>query len=217
MNQDKKDINKKCCGECQCQDCGLEGCSCQDCQCCDGKCCEGCQCGTPNPSEIDKLAERVKGLEDQLKRAVADYQNLEKRVAEGRSELSSWATGELLKKMLPILDHLEKAVAGMSQEDRKSGWAKGVEMAVKNFKETLKSEGLEEIKVEGKFNPSLHEAVDMKDGEDGEVLEVAETGYNLNGKILRPAKVIVGRESSNHPEERNSDEGSNREQLKEEN
>ena len=81
-------------------------------------------------STANPLEERVKALEDQLKRAVADYQNLERRVAEGRSELTAWTTSEVLRKILPAVDHLEIALRGMSDEERKSGWAKGVQMAV---------------------------------------------------------------------------------------
>lgn len=132
-------------------------------------------------------------LRNQLKRAVADYQNLEKRVSEGRSELNSWATGELLKKLLPTLDHLEQALSGISEEEKQSGWVKGVELAVKEFNQVLAQEGLEEIAVDGQFDPSLHEAVDTREGENDRILEVVRKGYNLNGKVLRPAQVVVGR------------------------
>jgi molecular chaperone GrpE len=144
----------------------------------------------------DSLEERVKVLEDQLKRAVADYHNLEKRISEGRSELSSWANSELIKKLLPVLDHLDKALSGMSKEELNSGWAKGVAMSVKMLKEILKQEGLEETETLGQFDPLLHEAVDSREGEHDKVLEIVETGYKLHGKILRPARVVVGRESN---------------------
>lgn len=148
-------------------------------------------------SEIDQqLAEitaRLSATEDQLKRAVADYHNLEKRVAEGRSEMATWATGELIKKILPVLDNMEKTVEGAGDEAKGSGWFKGVEMSVKQLKAVLREEGLDQIGADGQFDPSLHEAVDTRDGKDGEVLEVVEKGYNLHGKVLRPARVVVGR------------------------
>lgn len=144
-------------------------------------------------SDLKQLEEKLVSLEDQLKRAVADYQNLEKRVAEGRSELSTWATSNLVRKLLTVLDHLEKALAGASEQERSSGWYKGVEMTAAQFKTVLKEEGLEEIGADGEFDPSLHEAVDIKEGEDNKILEVAEKGYGLHGKILRPAKVVVGK------------------------
>lgn len=144
-------------------------------------------------AELSSLQELSGQLETQLKRAVADYQNLEKRISEGRSELSSWATAELIKKILPVLDNLNKATAGASDEEKKSGWFKGVEMGVKQLSQVLAQEGLDEVKADGQFDPSHHEAIDMREGNDGEVLEIVEKGYTLNGKILRPTKVVVGK------------------------
>jgi molecular chaperone GrpE len=150
-------------------------------------------------SELEQVRNEQASLDNQLKRAVADYQNLEKRISEGRSELTTWATGNLISQILPVLDNLEKAMVGMSDEEKKSGWAKGVEMSVKQLKEVLKSEGLEQITIEagGQFDPALHEAVDTRVGENDKILEVVTKGYNLNGKVLRPAKVVVGRKDNN--------------------
>lgn len=144
-------------------------------------------------NKVEELEIKVNELEAQLKRAVADYQNLEKRVAEGRSELTRWGTGELINKLLPALDHLEQALNGASESDQQSGWYKGVEMAVKELNQVLQSEGLEQIKADGQFDPNLHEAIDTREGEDNKILEVVRRGYTLNGKILRPTAVVVGR------------------------
>lgn len=162
--------------------------------------------------EIDKVRTEQSMLDNQLKRAVADYQNLEKRVSEGRSELTNWATTELIKKLLVVLDHYEKAISGATEGERQSGWFKGVVLATQQLQQVLKDEGLEEIAADPstssgqgvQFDPTLHEAVDTREpssaqalagkGENS-ILEVVEKGYNLNGKVLRPAKVIVGRKS----------------------
>ena len=148
--------------------------------------------------EQNKLEERVSELENQLKRAVADYHNLEKRVSEGRSELTRWGTAELLTKILPVLDHLEQALSGVSEQEKQSGWVKGVELAVKEFEQVLASEGLGQIAADGQFDPALHEAVDTQEGEDNKILKVVRKGYNLNGKVLRPAQVVVGRKEQNN-------------------
>ena len=140
-----------------------------------------------------ELEERVAGLENQLKRAVADYQNLEKRVAEGRSELNAWGTSELICRLLPVLDHLEKAVEGAGETEKQSGWFQGVEMSIKQFKDVLKNEGLEEIESDGQFDPSLHEAIDIREGENDMVLEIGQKGYTLKGRVIRPTKVVVGK------------------------
>ena len=167
----------------------------------------------------NQLEQRVSELESQLKRAVADYQNLEKRISEGRSELTSFVGGELIKRLLPVLDHLEQVVDGsrsiLSERSESKDWFRGVELAIKEFKQVLASEGLEEIVADpaaggtgSVFDPALHEAVDTRDGEDNTILEVVRKGYNLNGKVLRPAQVVVGRKSEDHPERAQQVEGS---------
>ena len=155
--------------------------------------------------KVEQLEQKVAELDNQLKRAVADYQNLEKRISEGRSELTSFVAGELVNKLLSVLDHLEQATAGAPEEEKQSGWFRGVELAVKQFKDVLRLEGLEEIQTVGEFNPSLHEAVDVREmpppldsseiHKDNMILEVVRKGYTLNGKVLRPAQVVVGRKS----------------------
>ena len=147
-------------------------------------------------TEFSNLQEQFEIVSGQYKRALADYQNLEKRVQEGRAEMATWASTNLIEKLLPSLDYLEQALGGASDEAEKSGWFKGVEMAVRALKDTLKSEGLDEIGADGQFDPSLHEAVDTRVGEEQKILEVTRKGYRLNGKVLRPALVIVGRKES---------------------
>ncbi len=156
----------------------------------------------------DQLEIRVADLENQLKRAVADYQNLERRISEGRSELTGFVSGELVKKLLPVKDHLEQALSGVSEAEKQSGWVRGVELAVKEFEQVLSQEGLDQIAADGVFDPSLHEAVDLRSGDDNMILEVVRKGYNLNGKVLRPAQVVVGRKSNGNPERPEEAEGS---------
>jgi molecular chaperone GrpE len=140
-------------------------------------------------------------VNSQFKRALADYQNLEKRVAEGRSEMNSWAVTNLLTRIAQVLHYFDQAFKGVSEEEQSSAWFKGVKMANLQLQQVLQSEGLEEIKIDpgsppgtgSQFDPALHEAVDTRDGEDGKILEVVEKGYMLNGKILKPARVIVGK------------------------
>lgn len=152
--------------------------------------------------KAQELENRINELENLLKRAVADYHNLEKRVSEGRSELTRWGTNELITRILPILDHLEQALAGASEADRQSGWFRGVELAVKELNQVLQSEGLEQIEADGQFNPNLHEAVDTAEGDDNKILKIVRKGYNLNGKVLRPAGVVVGRSSAPREEKK---------------
>lgn len=156
-------------------------------------------------TKIKELEEKVASLDNQLKRAVADYRNLEQRVSQGRSELTNYVGAELIRKVLPALDHLEQVVdqgrSTLSEQSESNGWFKGVELAVKELNQVLKSEGLEEILADPsaslgtgiQFDPNLHEAVDTQEGEDNMILKVVRKGYNLNGKVIRPAGVVVGR------------------------
>jgi molecular chaperone GrpE len=144
-------------------------------------------------TELQKLQEDFETVDAQFKRALADYQNLEKRVAEGRADLNSWAVTNLLTRIAGVMHYFDQAFKGVSESEQKSGWFKGVQMATLQLQQVLKDEGLEEIRADGQFDPALHEAVDTREGEDGKILEVVEKGYKLNGKILKPARVIVGK------------------------
>ena len=143
-----------------------------------------------------QLEERMTELEDQLKRALADYQNLEKRVHADSSAVAHSLRSELVLKLLPVLDSLDQAVAGASESEAESGWLKGVMMSIKQFRQILAEEGLIEIPTDGKFDPVLHEAIDVKEGENDKILDVVQRGYTFNGRVLRPAKVIVGKEAN---------------------
>ena len=151
--------------------------------------------------KIADLDKQIVESDKQLKRAVADYRNLEQRISQGRSELTSFVGAELVKKLLPILDHLEQALSGIGEAEKQSGWVKGVELAVKELNQVLQGEGLDEILADGVFDPSLHEAVDVQEGEDGKILKVVRKGYKLNGRILRPAGVVVGRKTESVKED----------------
>ena len=134
---------------------------------------------------IKKLEEEVMDLTNKWKRALADYQNLEKRMVQEKGEFTQFASASLLDKLLPILDGLEKCHEHLKD--------KGLGLILDQFKKVFKSEGLEEIKAKGEiFNPQSMDAIEMTKGEKNKVIEVILKGYKLNGKILRPAKVKVG-------------------------
>jgi len=144
-------------------------------------------------TELKNLQQSFESVNGQFKRALADYQNLEKRIAEGRSEMNSWAVNDLLRQIAQVMHYFDQAFKGVSEEEQQSNWFKGVKMANLQLAQVLQNAGLEEIETDGQFDPALHEAVDTRDGEDGKILEVVEKGYTLNGKILKPGRVIVGK------------------------
>jgi molecular chaperone GrpE len=126
-------------------------------------------------------------LKNQLARALADYDNLIKRVEREREELETLSNFKIILELLPILDNLRAALAHLGDP--------GLAIALKDFEEVLKSEGIEEIKVEegDKFNHNLHEAVEMVPGEKGKIMEVVLSGWKYtDGPVIRHAKVKVG-------------------------
>ena len=136
-----------------------------------------------------------------LKRTLADYQNLERRIEEERKQLAKLSALLLIEKLLPILDNLENAQAHLSDE--------GLAMVIKQFRDTLSSEGVEEISAEGQeFNPNFHDAVEIQRADsDNKIVKVVTKGYKIEDKVIRPAKVVVTKKSagqkSDQPEEVN--------------
>lgn len=134
-------------------------------------------------------------LENKWKRAMADYSNLERQVMREKSEFMRMSSALVSAKFLDVLDHLEMAMSGLSDEEKKNGWAMGVVMTMKQFQDVLKGEGLYEIECEGKpFDAFAMEAVDRVEGEKDIVVRVLKKGYKtFEGKVVRPAQVLVGK------------------------
>lgn len=136
-------------------------------------------------------------LKAQLQRALADYQNLQRRVEDERIAISKFATQYLILELLPIVDNLEQAVGTAPEEEKKSVWFQAVQMSVGQLKDLLKKEGIEEIApTDLQFDPHEHEAIDSVPGqEDNKVVDVLQKGYKLHGKVIRAAKVRVSKRS----------------------
>lgn len=139
--------------------------------------------------ELAELKEQVEQFDNKYKRALADYQNLEKRVAGERSEWMQSANRDLLMRLLPVLDTLMMAIA--HSEDQ------ALHITINQFLDALRQEGVTKIETKGKtFDPNLMEAIATGDGEEGKVLEELRAGYRLYEKVLRPAQVKVGKADS---------------------
>ncbi len=135
--------------------------------------------------EEKNLTQRVAELENQLKRALADYHNLVRRMEQRRSNWRNRAKARIVDKMLDVYDDLLRA-----QDYIKD---KGLDMAVKQFWAVLKSEGVQRIKAEDReFDPDLMDCAEVVQGPENEVVEVLKNGYLLDGEVIRPAKVEVG-------------------------
>jgi len=133
--------------------------------------------------------EETETSEQKYLRALADYQNLLKQTAKEKQEFAKYAVGDFLQDILPVYDHLKLSLIGLSEEEGKNAWAEGVRHVLKQFKDVLTSHGIEEIKTVGeKFD---HNTMDAIDGSGETVKQEVMPGYKLNGKVIRPAKVIV--------------------------
>lgn len=138
-----------------------------------------------------KLQNEVDTLKDRLLRLNAEYDNYRKRTAKEKEGIYTDACEDVLKNILPVLDNLERAasVEG-SIEDIK----KGIEMTIRQFKDSLEKLQVEEIPTNEGFDPNLHNAVmHIEDDSFGknEVVEVFQKGYSRNSKVLRHSMVKV--------------------------
>ncbi len=135
--------------------------------------------------QTDELEEKVKDLEEQLKRAVADYRNLENRQREEKLEFVKFANKNLVESLLPAFDTL--LLADKYTQDQ------NLKITVKHVLDVLKQAGIEKVETVGKeYNAETMEAIDVVEGEENQVLEEAQPGFTMYGKVIRPARVKVG-------------------------
>lgn len=146
-------------------------------------------------SNQDQNNKREEELEMQLKRTMADYQNLERRIEAERKLLGELSTIVLIEKFLPILDNLESAQKHLNDE--------GLALVIKQFNDILASEGVVEIESEGKtYDPNMHEAIETVEGDqDDKIMKVLSKGYKMGDRVIRAAKVSVVKNQSNQNHE----------------
>ncbi len=135
-----------------------------------------------------KLAESVEGWQ----RAQADFQNYKKRVERDNEMMYASMKGDIVKKILPVLDDLERAMQNRPADD---AWAGGIDLIVRKFQNILDVEGVKRIEATGaEFDPKFHEAISHEPSETVEshhVIEVVQNGYMLGERVIRPALVRV--------------------------
>mgnify|MGYP001562406596 CR=1 FL=1 len=137
--------------------------------------------------EIVLLKRRIEELENQSKRLLADYKNLEKRAEAERRDWVLKANKQLLLQILPVLDTLIFA------EKQSKGHDQTLSLSIKQFLDILKLEGVEKIETQGaNFDSNLMECIEAVKGEEGKVVQESRPGYTLYGETLRPAHVKVG-------------------------
>ena len=148
--------------------------------------------------KIEELQAKVDELNDKYLRLYSEFDNYRKRVVKERAELIKTAGEDIFKDILPTMDELERALKSTNEATDIKLVKEGFNLVYQKLKKTLHQKGLEEIvSIEKEFDTDLHEAItnvpapteDLK----GKVMDEIEKGYTLNGKVIRFAKVIVGK------------------------
>jgi molecular chaperone GrpE len=150
-------------------------------------------------AEIDSLKHQCEAAEakvseyrDSWLRSQAEFQNYKKRLDRDNELMYASMKGDIIKKVLPALDDLERALQNRPAED---AWANGIELIARKLQNILESEGVKRIEAEGEeFNPHFHEAISHEPNEDvesGHVIAVVQNGYMLGERVIRPALVRV--------------------------
>jgi len=139
------------------------------------------------------LRERDEYL-DSLQRLKAEFDNFRKRVQREGDQRAQRAQTEVIEELLPVLDNFERAMQAAAEHDEKL-LTSGVELVYTQLRDLLSRKGLSEIEAEGaEFDPNQHDAIMCQpsaEHDEGTVIQVLEKGYQIDDKVMRPAKVIV--------------------------
>ena len=166
----------------------------------------------PELSEEERLraeleeADRERGQFRALaQRVQADFVNYRRRVEEEQQEFQRGAAAQLILKLLPVLDDLERALVQMPEDtsSSKDGWLEGVRLVVRKFHAVMEEAGVQRIEAADRaFDPWEHEAVayqETREHPEGYVLGLVREGYRLHGRVLRAAQVMVARAPQGGP------------------
>lgn len=148
-------------------------------------------------SKIEDLKKEKDELFAKLQRVSADYENLQKRTSKQIAESISYEKERIIKAILPALDNFEHTLQNASSVETVDVFLKGTQIIYDQMLDILKSQNVEQIEALGEiFDPVMHQAVMQKtesDQEENIVLEEFQKGYTLNGRVIRPSKVIVNK------------------------
>jgi len=142
--------------------------------------------------QLTEAQNQAAEYKDGWQRALADFQNYKRRTEAERAETYQTAAGNILKRYLPILDDMERALAARPAD---LAWTNGIELIYRKLQTILENEGLKRIEAEGQpFNPNFHEALaqePVEGVESGTVIGITLQGYMLGERVIRPAGVRV--------------------------
>lgn len=142
---------------------------------------------------VEELRAELEQARAAQMRAVADYQNLQRRSQQERQEYARYAQVALVLNMLPVLDDLNRALESVHDSIQEHPWVEGINLVRQKFRGALESMGVTEIPALGQpFDPERHEAVGNVPGPEGQVIHVTQAGYLLGDRVVRPSMVVVG-------------------------
>ncbi len=143
----------------------------------------------------DKKDQQIEELNDRLIRNMAEFDNFRKRTDKEKSMMFEMGAKDIIEKILPVIDNFERGLASISEEEKESAFAKGIEAIYKQFIQTLEAAGVKQIEAVGKeFDPNFHNAVmHMEDDQYGEneVVEEFQKGYIYRESVVRHSMVKV--------------------------
>lgn len=146
--------------------------------------------------ELEEAQKLIDEQKDKYLRLSAEFDNFRKRTLKEKAELIKNGGEKTISAILPILDDFERALQNMEKAEDVKAVAEGVELIFQKFHKILSQEGLEEMKPIGEtFDTDFHEAIALvpapSEDQKGKVLDCVQTGYKLNDKVIRHAKVVV--------------------------
>ena len=143
-------------------------------------------------AQLAEVESKASEYKDGWARSQAEFQNYKKRIERDNELMYASMKGDIIKKVLPALDDLERALQNRPSED---AWASGIELITRKLQNILENEGLKRIEARGAaFDPNYHEAITHEPSdevESGHVIEVVQNGYTLGERVIRPALVRV--------------------------
>ena len=143
--------------------------------------------------DVERLKAEAKVNLENWQRERADFVNYKKRIERDQQQLRSQITGDILKKILPALDDMERALKAMPESGQEASWAQGIDLIYRKLRNIIEAEGVTRITAE-EFDPNIHEAISHEaspDHESGAIIEIVQQGYKLGDRVLRPALVRV--------------------------
>lgn len=143
--------------------------------------------------QVQELQEQVRKLTDIAGRAQADLQNAKARMEKDADELRRYALQSIVQKLLPVIDHFRRAFDHLPEDLKAHEWVKGVQAIEQDLMKQVSDVGVQRMEVLGQqVDTAKHEVLMTGPGTEGVITEVFEDGYELAGRVVRPAKVKVG-------------------------